>query len=225
MTQLLDTHNTWVVVPAYNESVYLDRVLSKLRKEWPRFVVVNDGSSDDTAQIARRHTPHVLSHAINLGKGAALKTGCEYVFGTLGAEAVIFFDGDDQHDPRLIHMMANSLKEYPVVLGVRSFNNKMPLVRILFNRLASLITLVFFGKYIPDIPSGFKGLTKAAYSKINWSSRDYLVEMEIAARVAQHKLPFVEVQIPTIYHDLDRGMTVLDILHMVGKIFTWKVTS
>lgn len=213
----------WVVIPAYNESKYLSKVLKKVTRFWPSVIVVNDGSADNTESIAKKYTPHVLSHKINLGKGAAMKTGCEYAFLNRNTSGVIFFDGDDQHDPRLIPKMATLLQKYPVVLGVRSFNNNMPFVRILFNRLSSVIILLFFGKYIPDIPSGFKALTRAAYQKVKWSSRDYLVEMEIAAKVAQHDLPYAEIQIPTIYHDLDRGMTVLDILHMAGKIITWKL--
>jgi hypothetical protein len=138
---------------------------------------------------------------------------------------VIFFDADDQHDSALIPAMAKQLEEYPVVLGVRSFNNEMPLIRILFNRVSSMITLLFFGKYIPDIPSGFKALSRTGYKKVKWSSSDYLVEMEIATRVAQYNVPYAVISIPTIYHDLDRGMTVLDILHIAGKILSWKLKN
>lgn len=224
MTHASDKSKIWVIIPAYNEEKYLNTVLKKLKKEWPNFVVVDDGSSDETVMIAKRHTKHVLSHAVNLGKGAAMKTGCEYVFTQPDARGVIFFDADDQHDPKLIPVMAEKLLHYPVVLGVRAFNNQMPFIKIFFNRLASIITLLFFGQYIPDIPSGFKALNKKAYRTVKWRSRDYLVEMEIAAKVAQHNIPFATISIPTIYLDLDRGMTVLDILHMAGKIVSWKVS-
>lgn len=215
----------WVIVPAFNEEKYLHKVLKKLKKQWDYIIVVDDGSSDKTSEIAKKFTDHVFTHTINLGKGAALKTGCEYAFKKKGTSGVIFFDGDDQHDSKLIPKIAEELKEYPVVFGVRSFNNEMPLIRILFNRVSSVITLLFFGKYIPDIPCGFKALSKSAYKKVKWTSSDYLVEMEIASKVAQHNLEFAVVPIPTIYHDLDRGMTVLDILHMAGKLITWKISK
>lgn len=215
----------WVVIPAFNEEKYLDSVLKKLKRYWENIIIVDDGSSDKTSVIAEKYTSHVLVHTVNLGKGAALKTGCEYAFREKGTTGVIFFDADDQHDSKLVPKIAEQLRHFPVVLGVRSFNNEMPLIRILFNRFSSVIILMFFGKYIPDIPSGFKALSRFAYKKVRWQSSDYLVEMEIAARVAQFDLPFAIVPIPTIYHDLDRGMTVLDILHMAGKILSWKISK
>jgi polyprenyl-phospho-N-acetylgalactosaminyl synthase len=215
----------WVIIPAFNESKYIQPVLKKVLNVWPQVVVVDDGSSDDTYQQAAGVASHVLRHKVNLGKGSALKTGSEYAFSELDAEGVIFFDADDQHDPSLIPAFAEHLERTPVVFGVRAFTNEMPLIRIMMNRLASVIILLFFGKYVPDIPSGYKALTKQAYDKINWQSTDYAVEMEIAARVAQHKLPFAEVPIPTIYHDLERGMTVLDIVHMIEKLLLWRIKS
>lgn len=218
-------HATWVIIPAFNESKYLSIVLKKLKSQWPNFIVVDDGSSDATSSLARDFTQHVITHRTNLGKGAALKTGCEYAFNQLSADSVIFFDADDQHDPTRIHEIAKQLESYPVVLGVRAFNNKMPLLRIIFNRITSQLVLVMFGKYIPDIPSGFKGMDRDAYNKINWKSNDYLVETEIAARIAQYKIPFAVVPIPTIYHDLNRGMTLLDVLHMMVRIISWRVSK
>ena len=216
---------TWVVIPAFNESKYIEDVLKKVVEIWPQVVVVDDGSRDNTAVLANKVTPHVMTHTVNLGKGAALKTGCEYAFDELDAANVIFFDADDQHDPRMIPIMAEKLESVPVVFGVRAFTNDMPLFRIMLNRVASVIVLLFFGQYVPDIPSGFKAMSKEVYQQINWKSNDYSVEMEIAARVAQYKIPFAEVTIPTIYHDLERGLTFLDILHMLEKIIVWRISK
>lgn len=215
-------NNIWVIVPAFNEAAYIERVLQKLLSHWNNVIVVDDGSSDRTSVLAKMYTEHVLTHEINLGKGAALKTGCEYAFDELGAVAVVFFDADDQHDASYVPQIISLLKNAPVVLGVRAFNNQMSLLKIALNRVASMITLVFFGQYIPDIPSGFKAIAKSVYKKINWSSSDYLVEVEIAARIAKYEIPFATISIPTIYHDLDRGMTVLDIVHVAGKVLSWR---
>ena len=139
------------------------------------------------------------------------------------ATSFIFFDGDNQHDSSLLEKFTEELETHPVVLGVRSFDNAMPLFKIFLNRLASLLILVLFGMYIPDIPCGYKGLTLQAFKKINWSSSDYAVEMEIAARIAQYKMKYAVVQIPTVYHDLDRGMTILDTLGLLPKIIGWRL--
>jgi hypothetical protein len=100
----------------------------------------------------------------------------------------------------------------------------MPLIRIMLNRLASLVIYFLFGAYVPDIPSGYKAMTKKAYKKLAWDSTDYSVEMELAARTAKYKLPFVAIPIKTIYHDLERGMTIIDTLRMITKILSWRVS-
>lgn len=215
--------DTWVIIPAYNEEKYIAEVLKKLKSVWLKFVVVDDGSSDQTFEIASKYSSHVLRHAVNLGKGAAIRTGCEYAISELNAKSLIFFDADDQHDPQYVPKIATALEKSPAVFGVRSFDNHMPLFRIMLNRAASVMVLFFFGKYIPDIPSGFKGLSAKTYKKLNLQSSQYEIEMEIAAKVAMFKVPFVEISIPTIYHDYDRGMTFLDILNMFEKLIAWRI--
>lgn len=216
--------NTWIIIPGLNEEKYIATVLKKVLKQTKNIIVVDDGSSDKMPRIAAKYTDHVLSHSINLGKGAALKTGCEYAFKNLGAEAVIFLDSDDQHDPEELPEFYKALKESDVVFGIRAFDDKMPLIRIILNRLASFVIYVMFGSFIPDIPSGYKAFTKGAYKKLAWNSTDYAVEMEIAARTAKYKLGFTTVPIKTIYHDLDRGMTILDTIRMITKILSWRIS-
>lgn len=217
-------NTTWVIIPGLNEEKYIETVLKKVQKQTNNIIVVDDGSKDRMPQIAKKYTSHVISHAINLGKGAALKTGCEYAFKTLGADAVIFMDSDDQHDPEELQLFYRALQTADVVFGIRSFDEKMPLLRIMMNRLASAVILFLFGAYIPDIPSGYKALTKTAYKKLAWNSTDYAVEMEIAARTAKYKIPFETVPITTIYHDFERGMTILDSLRMITKILSWRIS-
>ena len=216
--------NIWVVVPAYNEVKSLALVLQHLNQLPIQYLVVDDGSTDTTSKIAQKYASHTLRHKINLGKGAALKTGCEYAFNQLKAEGVIFFDADNQHEAAEISLFIAALKTHDVVFGVRSFDAKMPLIRIMLNRMASVFLLLLFGSYIPDIPSGFKALSKKAYKKVCWNSTDYAVEMEIAARVAKAKLNYTTVPITTIYHQLDRGMTFIDTLKVLAQALSWRIS-
>lgn len=214
----------WVVIPGWNEEKYIRTVLAKVAKVTSNIIVVDDGSTDSFARIARTFTPHVLSHAVNLGKGAALKTGCDYAFSKLKASAVIFMDSDDQHDPDDLHKFFQALDEqHQVIFGVRAFDQNMPLVRILSNRALSLIVKFLFGTYVPDIPSGYKALTSTAYKRVKWEATDYSVEMEIAVKVAKYRLDFIPIPVKTIYHDLVRGMTVLDTMGMFGKLLLWRI--
>ncbi|MDA1079235.1 MAG: glycosyltransferase family 2 protein [bacterium] len=217
-------NSIWVIIPAYNEAKKLPVVLQKLNKQGFQYIVVDDGSSDQTLAVAQKHSEHVLSHKINLGKGAALKTGCEYAFSKLNGEGVIFFDADDQHEATEIELFAAALEAHDVVFGVRSFDENMPLIRIMLNRLASVFLMLLFGSYIPDIPSGFKALSKRAYKQVAWNSSDYSVEMEIAARVAKAKLDFVTIPVTTIYHELDRGMTFIDTLKVLLRALSWRIS-
>jgi hypothetical protein len=100
----------------------------------------------------------------------------------------------------------------------------MPKIRRLGNAFSSVLIYVLFGKYVPDIPCGFKGITRWAYKKIKWNSTDYAVETEIAARMAKHRINHKGITIEPIYHDLERGMTIIDILKLAAQIVSWKFT-
>lgn len=207
----------YVIIPGYNEERYLVSVLKQTKKVTNNIVYVDDGSTDRSYQIAKKSIPLVLHHQINLGKGAALKTGCEYAFKKLHADAVILMDSDGQHNPSELIKFIKHLEEgAKFIFGVRNFTAvEMPLVRFIGNKFASAFLSLLFGKYIPDIPSGFKAVTKSTYKKIQWTSSGYEVEAEIAARVAKFNVPYELLEIKTIYHDVDKGVSALDALHVM----------
>ncbi len=213
-----------MVLPAYNEAQYLASVLKELNATKYPYVVVDDGSSDETSTIAKRYTKHSIRHRINLGKGAALRTGCEYAFTRLNAQAVIFMDSDAQHKSEELDLFRHQLTEgHLVVLGVRAFDSSMPLIRIMGNRLSSVLVLILFGRYIPDIPSGYKAMTKSAYHKLRLQSSGYNIELEIAVKIARKRLQFTTLPITTIYHDLERGFQPLDTLSLMVDLLKWRL--
>lgn len=215
----------YVVITAYNEAKYLALFLQKLSAQTSNFVVVDDGSFDQTAKIAQKFTKHLLIHPVNLGKGAAMKTGADYAFKILQADAVIFMDGDDQHDPVDLTKFYDffMLHKQGLAFGVRAFDQNMPLIRALGNRFTSFLVKILFGSYLSDIPSGFKTMSKTVYQKLRWQSSDYGVELEIACKTAKLKIPFTEIPIRTIYHNLDRGMNLNDAFKMIYKIVLWRI--
>lgn len=213
----------FVVIPGFNEQFYLGRLLEKITKYTNSIIFVDDGSTDNSPKIARKYTPHVLVHEINLGKGAAMLTGAEYAFKHLNADAIIFMDADDQHDPTHLPEIVKKLKKFDIVFGVRTLGPDMPMGRYLGNKTASVLLNLLFGAYIPDIPSGYKGLTQKAFSKLKWKSSGYEVEAEIAVKVAQNKIPFSTVQIQSIYHDKDKGLTLIDAAHITQLMIHWRL--
>lgn len=211
-----------VIVPACNEAKYIGRFLDKLLQVTKDVVVVDDGSRDKTREITLEKGVLCLTHMVNLGKGAALKTGCEYAFGKLKSDAVIIMDGDDQHEVDDLKLFERELKKgAEVVLGFRKMDAKMPLFRILGNKGVSILINILFGRYIADIPSGFKGMTKKAYKTLKWQSSGYEVETELAVRIAKTKIEYTEVPISTVYHDKDYGFNMLDAAKILLKLPYW----
>ncbi len=218
----------FVVIPLFNEEKHITQVLKDLVPYKLPVVVVDDGSTDSSRKKiteSRLKNVELLTHKINLGKGAAMKTGADYAFNH-GAEAIIFADADGQHDMSDLSEFTEALDSgnYEVVFGSRNYGYGVPLVRYLGNKFASVVMALFFGTYISDVVCGFKGLTKDAYKKLRWESSGYGVEAEIVARLGKNKLKFCEVPIKTIYHDKVKGVTILDAFGIFGEVLKWKLT-
>lgn len=214
--------NIWVVIPGWNEEKYLDKLLKKVQKYTRKIIFVNDGSSDQSSKVASKYSRHVLNHEVNLGKGAALKTGCQYAFQKLKADAVVLMDADGQHDPKELPLFFAALKRAHLVLGTRDTSKNMPVLRATWNRSISFLIYLFFRIYIKDIPCGYKAFTKKVYPLIEWESTNYAIEVEVAVRIGKHKIAYSVLPIATIYQDTNRGMTMLDVLGIMFQIINWR---
>lgn len=220
--------NISIIVPFYNEKKHIKEVVEGLASYKLPVVLVDDGSSDGSGfKIKDFGLKNVtlLTHKINLGKGAAMKTGADFAFDN-GADAIIFMDGDNQHKAEDIDKFIEVLKtgKYDGVFGARNFNYSVPLVRYMGNKIVSILLRILFDVYVSDVLCGFKALTKKAYKAVRWESAGYGVETEMIARFGKNKLTFYEVPIQAIYHDKVKGVTVLDAFGIIGQIVKWKVT-
>jgi len=210
-----------IVIPAHNEEKRIGLVLAEIKKTGLTFFVVDDGSEDGTSRVARKYTPNVLRHSINLGKGAALKTGCEAAF-DFGAEAVVVMDSDGQHKVSDLPKFIKALKKCEVVLGERDFG-KTPTVRLIGNKLISFLVNLFFGISVGDILCGFKAFTKKAYKKISWTSLGYSVETEIVAMTGKYHLKHCQVPVTTVYYDKFKGLTATAGLEILFDVLRFKL--
>jgi len=191
-------------------------------------VLVDDGSDDASGQEVKKAKVKniiLLTHKINLGKGAALKTGAEYAFGS-GADGVIFMDSDGQHKASDLPKFLDALKsgKFDVVFGSRNMGMGVPLVRYLGNKAASVISAVLFGTYVSDAICGFRALTKRGYQKIRWESNGYGVEMEMLARAGKYNVRHTEVPVETLYLNNVKGVTLLDAFGILGEVVRLKLT-
>jgi glycosyltransferase involved in cell wall biosynthesis len=148
-----------IVIPAKDEEPSIRGVVTALTNaaSWREVIVVDDGSTDQTAQRAQQAGARVIRHPYNKGNGAAVKTGARHACG----EFVIVVDGDGQHHAEDARRIAARLGEFDLVVGARSAATQATLTRragnAVLNRLASYLT----GRPIPDLTSGFRGIRSA----------------------------------------------------------------
>ena len=213
----------FVVVPAYNESKHIKKVINELKKFEYNIVVVNDGSKDDTLEILKQIKDiTILPHIINLGKGGALKTGCDYAVQN-GAKIIVVMDSDGQHNPKDIPRFLDKLKKCELVFGSRGIDKNMPSILRFGNNVINLTTKILYGVDLIDTQSGFRAFRNTAYKKIRWDSNDYSMESEMIANVSKNNISYDEITIKTVYNDKHKGTTVIDGIKIVLKILSWRL--
>jgi glycosyltransferase involved in cell wall biosynthesis len=216
-------NDVFVIIPAHNEQKHISSVIKKIKKYTAKIVVIDDGSRDKTFDLAKKEGVVVLQHIVNLGKGAALKTGCEYAL-RKGAKGFIFIDADGQHRPEDIPRFLDALNYVDVVFGSRSMNRKMPFVLRFGNQFINWVNNILFRINLHDTQSGYRALRANAYKKIRWNSTDYSVESEIVANTGKKRLKYKEITIKTIYSDKYKGTTIIDGIKIVLNMIWWKIS-
>ncbi|MCH8329469.1 MAG: glycosyltransferase family 2 protein, partial [Nanoarchaeota archaeon] len=155
----------FAIIPAYNEEKRINKVIKETKKYVDNVIVVDDGSKDKTKDIAKKGKAVVLRHLVNLGKGAALKTGCDYAVKNK-ADIIIAIDADAQHDPNEIPKFLENIKKYDVVLAYRKPNKNMPFVLKFGNLFLNKTISFLYGIKIKDSQCGYRAFTAKAYKKL-----------------------------------------------------------
>ena len=214
--------NIWAVIPAYNEEKSIAEIVRKTKKYISNVIVIDDGSKDKTKEMAEKSGAVVLKHVINLGKGATLKTGCNYALMNK-AKYIVVLDADAQHDPDDIPRFIEKLKKYDIVFSYRKLNSKMPLVLRFGNWFISGVSRILYKVDLIDTQSGFRAFNIESYKKIRWNASDYSMESEMISKAGKQKLKYVQIPISTIYSDRYKGTTILDGMKIVLDMFWWKI--
>lgn len=214
-----------MILPAHNESKRIEKVVQEVRQLVDEVVVVDDGSLDDTSERARLAGATVVRHNVNLGKGAALRTGAEAAL-MKGAKIIVLMDADGQHPASEIPNLVRGIQEnrYDMVFAYRSLNKKMPGYRRLGNNVLNQTAKILFGLSLTDVWCGFRAFRGDIYNNIKWQKTNYSADVEMALRLAQHKLRYSQIPIPTIYHEIYKGVSVVDGLKLLFSLLIWKVT-
>jgi glycosyltransferase involved in cell wall biosynthesis len=199
-----------VVIAAYNEAKAIGHVVRELREHYAQVVVVDDGSADATAQLALDAGAHVLTHLINRGQGAALQTGISYAL-LRGAQAVVTFDADGQHD---VHDIARLLAPIRaggahIALGSRFLERRehIPLGRRMVLFCAVWFTRLFARARLTDTHNGLRAFSRVAAQKLDLQLDRMAHASELLDQVVASGLPYVEVPVRIRYteYSLSKG--------------------
>ena len=217
-----------VIIPAYNAGTTIAELIERTSRFVGRedIVVIDDGSCDQTSEIAGRTGVVILRHEANRGKGEALKTGFVYVRNR-DYQAAITLDADLQHDPECIpDFVCKSNQLSGIIIGTRRRNLKiMPFARWLSNSLTSAIVSVLAGQTIRDSQSGYRLISTQVLRTVRLDSKRYDLESEILIKARRKGFEVAEAPIATIYSGGESSIKPLAdtfrFIRLMWKSFWW----
>jgi glycosyltransferase involved in cell wall biosynthesis len=220
----------FIVIAAYNEENSIGSVLDSLRKEGYRdIVVVDDGSSDRTYKVALRHRAKVLSHPFNRGQGAALKTGIDYALQE-GADVIVTFDADGQHNPKNIKAMIAPVlkKEVDITLGSRYLKQSktnVPIIRKYYHKMGVLAIWLMYGIRLTDAHNGLRALSRKAAEAIEIKSDRMEHASEIVDQIGKRHLRFREIPVEIRYteYSLRHGQSSTNAFNILSRMIFKKL--
>jgi len=190
-----------VIIPAFNESKEISGLVKEIKERNLEVLVVDDGSTDATAQIAQSAGAVVLKNPVNEGKGACLRKGFKYALEN-NFDAVITMDGDGQHLPEDLPVFRR-LGDDPqsdIVVGNRMLKTRdMPFIRFITNRFMSWMISVLSKQKIPDTQCGYRLIKRQVLEKIELKTSNFEIETEILLNASKMGFKIYSVPIKTIY--------------------------
>jgi len=211
---------TLAAIPCYNEAVTIGSIVLKARKYVDEVLVVDDGSSDDTAEITRAAGAVVVSHQKNQGYGAALRSCFQYAKDH-NIDQMVILDGDGQHDPAMIPGFLASLnnENADIVIGSRFMekNSNMPRYRVLGMKILDHATAMAGSTGVTDSQSGYRAYNRSAIERIRINRGDMSAGSEILTQMSEKGLKSAEIPI-TVRYDLENTSSQNPIVHGIDVL-------
>jgi len=212
MKQTILDQDIWVIIPAFQEAVIIEKVVNNLKPLYGNIIVVDDGSDDETWQRAIDAGATGLRHVINLGQGAALRTGIEYALAR-GAKYICTFDADGQHDPNDLRVLLEKMfaDDADIVIGSRSLGTatNMPLARRILLRAAIIFVKLYTGLSLSDPQNGLRIMTRHAAMSLDLRQARMAHATELLYRFSQLDFKIVEAPASVYYtpYSMAKGQT------------------
>ena len=220
-------HKRIALIPAYNEARFIGSVVLQTLSYVDEVVVIDDGSTDETAEVASAAGACVLSMVQNMGKAKALSQGIEYVQ-ELRPTAVVMIDGDGQHNPSQIPSLLAPIEanKADMVIGSRfvGIESYIPKWRIVGQHALTIATNVASGTQTTDSQSGFRAFASHVLPQLDFRAKGFSVESEMQFMAREHQWRVAEVPISVVYEEppkrnpIAHGLQVLNgVLRLVGQ--------
>ncbi len=190
-----------VILPAFNEAANILKLVDEIKKHSLDMLVIDDGSSDGTFNIAKNAGVQCMLNLENQGKGASLIKGFKYALDK-NYDAVITMDSDGQHLAQDLHVFTESARnpDIKIIIGNRMGNvRNMPALRVWTNRFMSWLISQISGQSIPDSQCGFRLIKREVLEKIRLKTSKYETESEILIKASRMGFRIESVPIKSIY--------------------------
>ncbi|MDO8481032.1 MAG: glycosyltransferase family 2 protein [Nanoarchaeota archaeon] len=210
------------VIAAKDEEKHVGVVVKDTLTYVDEVILVDDGSKDGTKKVAEAAGAKVMRHVVNLGKGAAIRTGCEEAV-RRKVSKIVLIDADGQHEPKELPRFLKALDSVDIVYGIRTRRESMPLVLKFGNWFIFQVSKLLYGVKVSDTQCGYRAFNASVWPKIRWESSGYSMESEMLAKAGKQNLKYSTVDISTIYSDKYKGTTVLDGMKIVLNMLWWRL--
>ena len=214
--------DVWIIIPAFNEASVIGEVIADLRAVFDHVVCVDDGSRDDTADIALRAGAHVVRHPVNLGQGAAIQTGVEYTRRRPGAAVFVTFDADGQHRVKDVVAMIDRLSkgDVDIVIGSRfagsTVSHTPPLKRLIL-RTAAWLSPSSHRLRLTDAHNGLRVFNRTVADHLNLTMNGMSHASEFITLIVENNWRVTEEPVEILYteYSMSKGQPLLNGVNIV----------
>ncbi len=218
----IDTSGVWIIVPAFDEATVIGEVVADLRSVFAHVVCVDDGSSDETGEVALRAGAHVVPHPVNLGQGAAIQTGVEYARRQPGAQIFATFDADGQHRVEdVLAMLARLARgDVDVVIGSRfrgTAVSRTPLLKRLILRTAARLSPSSRRLGLTDAHNGLRVFNRRVADNLNLTMSGMSHASEFVTLIDENRWRVAEEPVEILYteYSTSKGQPLLNGVNIV----------